>query len=284
MSYGSNRGSRHSTGRGRGKVRSAKGKRKGQKHRSGGKYLLGTSEAPTSEEAVEKTFDRLSNLAGQTFAFSPFSQYFGDWLLSLKSVLSEFESNPAIEVDETFLEKRSQVITDVEFRLFERQSEEEAIQEIARKLAKQKTLLVQTDTEYSYSTQKLTSERKGEIKRLTHMVNEVETELEETQQTKVSIFSPLARRARSQKEAEVNWKLEAAKTELESAIKALEADQKKLYSTYEKKKQAIMDQVQIMEKKVSGSEIDGSAGDRQAACEKLSKAVKALLKRKMFFQ
>ncbi len=284
MSYGSRKGSRRSTGRGRGRVHSAKGKRKGHKHRSGGKYLLETSETHTSEEIAEKTLDRLSKLAGQTFAFSPFSQYFNDWLLSLKSVLSEFESNSAVAVDETFLEERSQVIADVEFKLSERRSEEAAIQEIARKLAKQKTLLVQTDTEYSYATQKLKSERKGEIKRLTHAVNELEMELEETRQTKVSIFSPLSKRAKSQKESEVNRKLEAAKIELESAVKALEAEQKKLHSTYEKKKKTIMDQVQIMEKKVSGSEIDGSAEDRRASCEKIVDAVKALLERKKPFQ
>ena len=63
-------------------------------------------------------------------------------------------------------------------------------------------------------------------------------------------------------------------------MKALEADQKKLRDKYEEKKQAIMEQVRIMEKKVSGSETDGSAEDRQAACEQLVNAVKALLQRK----
>lgn len=283
MSYGSQRGSRRS-GRGRGKVHSAKGKRKGQKHRSGGKYLLETSEAPTFEEVVEKTLSRLSNLAGQIFACSPFSQYFDDWLLSLKSVLSEFESNPTVHVDEEFVKKRSQVIADVELKLSERRREEDVLEEATRRLAKQKTLLVQTDTEYSYATQNLASERKSEIKRLTRRVHDLEEELEENRQMKVSVFSPLARRAKSHKKAELNRKLDAAESELDSAVKALEAEQEKLHSEYEEKKQAVMEQVRIMEDKVAGSETDRSAEDRRAACEALVNAVKALLQRNTALQ
>ncbi len=280
MSYGSQRGSRRGSGRGRGKVHSAKGKRKGQKNRSGGKYLLETSEAPTFEEVVEKTLGRLNNLGGQIFACSPFNQYYDDWLLSLKSVLSEFESNPVVEVDETFVKERSQVIADIELNLCKRRSDEAAFEETTRKLADHKTLLVQTDTEYSYATQNLASERKSGIKSLTRSANDLEMELEETQNEKVSVFSPLARRAKSKKKVELERKLDAAKSELESEVKDLEAEQEKLRVEYEKKKQDITEQLQILEDKVSGSEVDGSVKDRKVACEDLFKAVQALLERK----
>jgi hypothetical protein len=242
--------------------------------------LLETSEAPTFEEVVEKTLGRLNNLGGQIFACSPFNQYYDDWLLSLKSVLSEFESNPAVSVDEAFVKERSKVIGDVELKLSERQRDEAAFEKTTRKLAEQKTLLVQTDTEYSYATQNLASERKDGIKSLTRSVNDLEAELEETQQTKVSVFSPLARRAKSKKTAELERKLDDAKNELESEVKDLEAEQDKLRVEYEKKKQDITEQVQILEKKVGGAETDGSAEDRQAACEALINAVKKLQERK----
>jgi hypothetical protein len=282
MSYGSQRSSRSSRrgrGRGRGKLHSER-KKKGQKHYSGGKYLLETGEAPVFKEVVEKMLGRLSKLAGQTFACSPFSQYYDDWLLSLKSVLSEFESNPAVSVDEAFVKERSKVIGDVELKLSERQRDEAAFEKTTRKLAEQKTLLVQTDTEYSYATQNLASERKDGIKSLTRSVSDLEAELEETQQTKVSVFSPLARRAKSKKTAELERKLDDAKNELESEVKDLEAEQDKLRVEYEKKKQDITEQVQILEKKVGGAETDGSAEDRQAACEALINAVKKLQERK----
>jgi hypothetical protein len=280
MGYRPQTRSRHNTGRGRRKVRHEKAKVKGWKHRSGGKYLLEESGVPTSEEVVEKTLGRLHSLGSQTFAFSPFSQYFDDWLLSLKSVLSEFESNPAVNVDEEFMKEHLQVIADVELKLAERRREEAVFEEAARMLANQNNLLVQTDTEYAYATQKLASQRNSEIKRLTRNIHDFEEELEETRLTKASIFSPFARRARSHKTAEVGRKLDAAKSELESVVKTFEVEQEKLHDEYEKRKQAVIEKVRSLEKEVEKLETDGSLEVRQAACEALVNAVNALLQRK----
>jgi hypothetical protein len=279
MSYRPQTRSRRGTGRGHGQVRHEKAKHKGQKHRSGSKYLLEESEAPAFDEVVEKALGRLHSLGGQTFAFSPFSQYYDDWLLSLKSVLSEFESNPAVNVDEEFVKERSQVIADVELKLAARRQEETILEEAARRLAYQNNLLVQTDTEYAYENQKLASQRNSEIKRLTRSVHDFEEELEEVSRMKASIFSPFARRAKSHKTVEATRKLDAAKSELESAVKALEAEQEKLRDAYEEKKQAVTSQVRSLEKKVAGSETDDSVEDRRFACEELVNAVKALLQR-----
>jgi hypothetical protein len=261
-------------------VHHEKAKRKRQKHLSGGKYLLEESEAPTFEEVVEKTLGRLHSLGDQIFAFSPFSPYYDEWLLSLKSVLSEFESNPAVNVDEEFVKERLQVIADAELKLAERRREEAILEEAARMLAKQNNLLVQTDTEYAYATQKLASQRNSEIKRLTRSVHDFEEELEEGSRMKASIFRPFARRAKSHKTAEVTRKLDAAKSELESVVKAFAVEQEKLRDEYEKRKQTVIEQVRSLEKKVDGSETDGSVEDRRFACEELVNAVNALLQRK----
>ncbi len=280
MSYRPQTSSRRGTGRGRGKVHHEKAKRKGQKHRSGGKYLLEGSEAPTFKEVVEKTLVRLRNLGDQIFAFSPFNQYFDDWLLSLKSVLSEFESNPAINMDDEFVKESSQVIADVELKLAERRREEVVLEKATRRLADQNHLLVQIDTEYVSATHKLASKRNSEIKRLTLRVHDFEEELEETSRMKVSIFSPFARRAKSHETAEVTRKLDAVKSELESAVKAFKVEQEKLHDEYEKRKQLVTEQVRSLEKNIEGSDNDVSLEDRQFACEELVNAVKALLQRK----
>jgi len=280
MSYGSQRGSRRGAGRRRGKVHHEKAKRKGKKHRSGGKYLLEASESPSIEEVVEKTLGRLNNLGEQTFAFSPFSPYYKDWLLSLKSVVSEFESNPDVKVDEEFVKERSQVIADVQLKLAERRREEAVLEKDTRMLAKQNNLLVQIDAECNQTIQELASERKREVKRLTRRVHNLEEELEETNQAKVNIFSPFSRRAKSRKSAETNRKLGVVKRELESVVKEFEIKQEKIHDECEKKKQAVVEQVRSLEKKVRGLEIDYSVKDRQVACEELVKAIKALQRRK----
>jgi archaellum component FlaC len=279
MSYRPQTSSRRNTRRGRRKLHHEKAKRKGQKHRSSGKYLLEESEAPTSEEVVEKTLGRLNSLGGQIFAFFPFSKYFDEWLLSLKSVLSEFESNPAVNVDEEFVKKRSKIIANVELKLSERRREEAVLEKATRRLAKQNNLLVQSDTEYDFATQKLASKRNRKIKRLTRKVHDFEEELDETSQMKTGI-NPFARRAKSNKMAELTRKLDAAKSEVESVVKAFEVEQEKLHDEYEKKKQTIIEQVQNLEKKVEGLDTDGSVEDRRDACEELVNAVNALLQRK----
>lgn len=280
MGYQSSSGARHSSGRGRGKVHSEKGKRKGHKHRSGGKYLLSASEALSFEEVVAKTLGNLNHLGSQIFAFSPFSQYFDDWLVSLKHVISEFESNPAVEIDEEFIKMRSQLVTAIELKLSERQRDEAVLENTTRKLAKQRNLLVQTDTEYSYGTRKLVSERKSETKHLNHTIRDLEEELEEIDQTQISVFSPLARRSKSRKKAELIRKLDAAKSEIESIMKELETEKEKLRLVYEEKKQAVMEEVKRLEKKIGGSEADVSLVDRRVACEEMAKTVQALLQRK----
>jgi hypothetical protein len=277
MSYRPQTRSRRNTGRGRRKLHHEKSKGKGQKHRSYGKYLE-ESEAPTFEEVVAKTLVRLRSLGDQIFAFSPFSQYFDDWLLSLKSVLSEFESDAAANVDEEFVKERSQAIADIELKLDERRREEAVLVEATRRLADQNHLLVKIDREYATATRKLASKRNGEIKRLTRRVRDFEEELDETSQMKTGI-NPFAKRAKSNRMADVTRKLDAAKSEVESVVKAFEVDQEKLHDGYEERKQAVIEQVRKLEKEIEGLETDRSVEDRRLACEALVNAVEALLKR-----
>jgi DNA repair exonuclease SbcCD ATPase subunit len=280
MSYRPQTSSRRNTGRGRGKSHHEKSRRKEQKHQYGGKYLLEEGEAPTFEAEVEKTLTRLNSLGNQVFAFSPFSQYYDDWLLSLKSVLSEFESNPTVSVDEEFVKERSHIVTDAENNLAERKREETELEKVTRKLSEQNHLLVQIDTEYAHSTHDLASRRDSEIKRLTRRVHDYEEELEQANLMKASILSPFARRAKSQKIAEATGKLAVAKNELESVVKQFEAEQEKLHDEYEKNKQAAIKQVRDLEKEIEDLDVDTSVEDRREAGEALVNAVNSLLQRK----
>jgi hypothetical protein len=261
-------------------VHRERAKRKEQRRRSGGKYLLEEREAPTFEGEVAKTISRLQSLGSQTFAFSPFSQYYDDWLLSLKSLLSEFETSPAVNADKEFVWLCSQIIADVESKLAKHKEEEAELEKVTRKLSEQNHLLVQIDTEYAHATHNLSSRRDGEIKRLTRQVHDYEEELEQANTMKVSILSPLARRAKSQKIADVTRKLAVAKAELESVMKKFEVEQEKLHDEYQKNKQSVIEQVRSLEKKIEKLDIDGSVEDRRVACDALVNVVKTLLQRK----
>lgn len=283
MSYRSQRSSRRSTGRGRGKVHHKKSEKKTRKRHSGNNHLFRANKTLCLEEVADRIIERLGNLGVQTFAFFPFSQYFEDWFLSLKSVVSEFESNSNVKVDEKFLKARSQLLAAIELRLSERKSKEAVVENAIRRLAKQRSLLVQTDTEYSYAKQELVSERKSEIRELTRKIRPLEEDLKKVNHEKVGILNPIARRSKSRKKSELTRKLKLAKSELESIKKEIEAKQKKLAGAYEKKKQALIKEVQSLEK--TGSSVtDGSVEDRRVVCEKLKMAVKTLLERNRSLQ
>jgi DNA repair exonuclease SbcCD ATPase subunit len=278
MSYGT-QGPRRSTGRGRGKVHHKKATRKELRHRHGGKYSLGESELPQYEEIVEKTLARLHSLGNQIFAVSPFSEYYDDWLLSLKTVLSEFESNPEFKLDSEFTKKRSQAIAEIERKLAKRRQEENLVEKDTRRLTKQNHRLVQIDREYASATHALSSKRNSDIKRLTGTIHDYEEELDEINRTKAKTFSPFARRAKSKRATELARKLESAKTELEEVLKKFEVEQEKLHDEYEKNKTKVIEQVRSLEKKIRDLDNDNSAEDRQAACETLINAVKDLAPR-----
>ncbi len=279
MSYRPQRNTRHGTGRGTAKTHHEKSKLKAHKHLSADKYTTEEEQSPTVEKIVEKTLSRLQSLGNQTFAFSPFSQYFNDWVVSLKSVLLEFEANPAINIDEWFTNERSRIISSVELKLADRRREETVLGEVVRKIAEKNQLQAQKDTEYANATGRLASRRNSENKRLTRVVNELEKELDQTKQIKASVFSPFSRKAKAKKMAEVNSELDSAKKELELVDQNFQVDQKKLADEYEKENQAIIEEKQNLGKQSEDLDIDSSVDDRRGACETLTTAVKALIQK-----
>jgi hypothetical protein len=253
-------------------------KAKEKKQWSGGKYLQEETEI-SAKEVVEKTLGSLSKLGNQVFALSPFSQYFDDWLVNLRQIISEFESNSAIEVDEQFVKERSQIFLDVEGALAENRLQESNLTGDAKTLADNNHLLVETDKEYAEKTRELSFKRNAEVQRLTHKIQELEDDVASQQEIKISIFKPIARKKAAEKLAQTQQNLKSTKSELEVALQSFTADQEKLHDSYEKKKQEITEKVESLHKELERLETDTSIDARQAACNALANAVNALLQR-----
>jgi hypothetical protein len=278
MGYRSQGSPRRSSGQKFQKSQHEKAKSKAHKRQARGRPLREEPQIATAEETAEKTLNRLKRLGEQKFAVSPFSEYFDDWLINLKEVLSEFESSPAVSVDEAFVNERGRLIAKVERELAELKQGEAALDVAAKELADNNHLLVQIDAEYAAKTREIGPRRNAEIQGLTLNVQSFEGELERVKAMKTSFFS-FTKRAKAQKESEALRKLESAKTELESALQNFKVEQEKLHDDYEKKKQAVIEQVQRLEKEVEKLENDSSLTVRSSASEALADAVNALLER-----
>jgi len=278
MGYRSQGSPRRGAGQKFQKSQHEKAKVKAHKRQVRGRALREEPQIATAEEIAEKTLNRLKRLGEQKFAVSPFSEYFDGWLINLKEVLSEFESSPAVSVDEAFVNERGRLIAKVERELAELKQDEAALDVAAKELADNNHLLVQIDAEYAAKTREIGPRRNAEIQGLTLNVQSFEGELERVKAMKTSFFS-FTKKAKAQKEAEALRKLESAKTELESALQSFKVEQEKLHDNYEKKKQAVIEQVQRLEREVEKLENDDSLTVRSSASEALADAVNALLER-----
>lgn len=279
MASKSQTGSRRSAARKYQKSPHEKAKVKTQKHRADGKYHE-ESPLPSAQGVVEKTLGSLSKLGSQTFALSPFSQYFDDWLVNLREVLSEFESNPAINVDDEYVKARLQIFTDAERELATTRLKESALESTAKALSEKNHRLVELDAEYASKTRINGLKRNNGVERLTRNVHNLEEELARIGQLKTSLFG-LTKKGKAKKEAEATQKLQSAKNELELAVQNFTVEQEKLHDEYEKTKQAVIEQVQSLEKEIESLETDASLAIRQAASKALVNAVNTLFHRKM---
>ena len=277
--------------RSQGKSRSSKGTRKQprdgvaskakvQKHHVAGQYAQEEKPVLSPQEIADKALGRLGKLGTQIFAVFPYSQYFDDWLVSLGEVLSDFESDPMINVDEEFVKTRSGVLADVERALAERRLGEALADNVSKTLSDTNHLVADLDADFASKTHALSAKRNVEFERETQKVHALEDELTQLRQRKTSLLFGFTRKAKAQKEAETTQKLTVAKKELELALQSFDVEQEKLHYDYENKKAATIEEVRALEKQLEELQKDGSLAERKTACVALAEAVKLFLQRK----
>lgn len=229
---------------------------------------------------MDRTLKRLSNLGNQVFAVSPFNEHFGRWLVDLRMVLSEFESNDIITVDDEFMKERSQTLSNVELELENRRSEEASADETFKSLSANRILLEQIEKDHLAKMKEAERKNDVKVKRLSTNVDGLRQELDSIARMKTGIFRGVSKKTKARKEAEATQKLNLALKEVASAEQNFVAEQERLRTEYEKRKQPVVEQITVMEKEVEKQDVDGSLEARKAACETLINAVNAFVERK----
>ena len=254
-------------------------KSKEKKKRSGPKYLIDDITEVTPQEVAEKTLNGISKLGTQIFALSPFSQYFDDWLVSLRQVVLEFESNPVIKVDEKFQKERMQAFLDIEGALAESRLQESNLTAEAKALAENNHLIVEADQEYAEKTRENSNKRNAEVQRLSNKIHQLEDDLSVQQEIKIGFFKFNEKKRAQQKLNQLTNDLSASKSELEVTLASFTAEQEKLHDNYQKRKQELSENSDRLHKELEKLETDTSIEARQTVCNTLANAVKTLLQR-----
>jgi hypothetical protein len=279
MSFRSQAGSRRGASRQFSKSVHEK-KAKEKKKRTGAKYLQEEAPEISATELAGKTIASLNRLGNQIFALSPFSQYFDDWLVTLSQTISEFETNQAIKTDDQFVKERSQIFLDIEGALAEKNLEESNLTGEAKALADTNHLIVETDKEYAEKTRELSNKRNAEVQRLTHKIHELEEDLAQQQENKISFYKIREKKRAAEKLVQTTQSLKYATNELEVALQSFAAEQEKLHDSYQKRKQELSDTSDRLHKELEKLETDTSTAARQSACNALAESINALIKRK----
>jgi len=254
-------------------------KAKERKQRAGAKYLIEETPQTTPQEVADKTTNSLTKLGSQIFALSPFSQYFDDWIVNMRQVISEFESNSAIKADEQFVKERMQVFLDVEGSLAEKRLQESNITAEAKALADNNHLIVEADKEYAEKTRDLSNKRNTDVQHLTHKINGLENEVARQQEIKVSFYKIKEKKRVAETLAQTQLNLKNTKNELEVTLQNFAAEQEKLHDSYEKRKQELNEASDRLHKELEKLETDTSTAPRQTACNALVKTINELIKR-----
>jgi hypothetical protein len=278
MSYKSQTGSHRSAARQLSKASHEK-KSKEKKQRAAAKYLQEETPQATPQEVAAKTLNCLQKMGSQIFALSPFSQYFDDWVINLRQVIGEFESNPAINADEQFTKERSQIFLDIEGGLAEKKLQESNLSDEAKALADNNHLIVHADKEYAEKTRELSNKRNSDVQRLTNKINELEEEVARQNEIKVSFYKFNEKKRVAEKLAQTKQDFQKAKNELEVTLQNFTAEQEKLHDNYEKKKQELNEKSDRLHRELEKLETDTSTAPRQTGCNSLITAINELIKR-----
>ncbi len=228
------------------------------------------------KELAEKTLNESKQLGTQAFSNSPFSQNFDNWLANFQKIVTDFEAESNIYVDDQFAEDRSRIFLDVEGTLTKIKVEESNCSAVEKALAYNNHFLVETDKEYAEKAKQLSIKKDAQLQILSNRVREMERQLKaQEEENKHKIL----KKKTDDKTPQLTQNLKTAKCDLEAAQKNFGDEQIKLNEDYEKKKQDIMKEVESLRKKLEELDIDTSVEARQAACQELSNAVNALLQR-----
>jgi hypothetical protein len=278
MSFGSHGGSRGSSG-GKFQKGSHEKKSKAKKPKNGAKYLQEETAELTLKEVTEKTVASIERLGNQTFALSPFSQYYDDWLVNLRQVVANFEANPNVKADETFTKEREQAFTDIEAALAERRVQENTISEGQKSLHEVNHQIGDADADYAEKTRGLSNKRNADVQQLTNKIRALEEDVASQQDVKFGFFAFGAKKQAQQKLEATQKELNAARTQMDVTLGNFSMEQDKLHDAYVAHKQELATKADALRKDLEQLETDTSVQVRKEVCTRLSAAVNGLIQR-----
>jgi hypothetical protein len=239
---------------------------------------------PTPKERLDRTITKLRVLADQKFILPPFYAHFDRWLVSLRDILSEFESSPTLVADDRFRKETSNALSNIESDLGKIRLRELSEEERLRGLVGVKKLLEQADAEFAEKSRHIRDRREGGLIRAGWDASSARLELQRVSRLKTSLFRGLTKRAKAEKEAEVRQRIQLAEKQSEIVKQSYDSDLDKLKREHEEMRLGILDKHGIKEDTLqeiqTELQTDNSLEARRATCEALVNSMNRLAARR----
>ena len=261
-------------------------KTKTEKQQSSSAYTFIEEHVQTFNEVVDRTLNSVRRLGSQRFALAPFHEHFDRWLLNLRIVLSEFDSNPSVKVDDQFVKESSQALSDIDSALKEKRlkevSFEESVRRVNQKLLDSRNLLAQAEREYASKTREITDRKEHAVRPVASKLGTLKEELNRMVRMRSSFLRNVLK-VGVQKETEATQRLDFTKKELATIEHSFTAEQEQLQDKYKRRRQQLLEQIADHQREIesleANSPINDAVEERQAACDALINALNTLLQR-----
>ena len=258
------------------------------KRRTDTEHRLEEEHFATPAEVAGRALNILSRLGDQRFGVAPFHEHYDRWLLNVRNVLSEFEANSAVTVDDRFKEERSRILSDIELTLNDKRIKEAANDETVRKLDRgllnARSLLAQTDREYAAKMSEIARKRESVVKPVVTNLGRLRGELNRIARMRAGFLRGISKKTKAKKTTEAARTLDTTKKELARIEKSIASEQEKLKSEYDRRRRQIVEQIAKSQKEIedidAGMQTDYSLDARHAACDAMIKALNSLLQRR----
>lgn len=236
--------------------------------------------APSQQQIFEVTIKRLHTLGTQKFGSSPFSEHFDRWLINVQTVLEEFEAYPDMDVDEEFARECNDALASVKLQLENRRSRESHLEEQITLLSDAKSRLQQANIEYLTKATALKGQKAAALKRLNKELDALKKEQDRVIKLKTGFFRGISKKEREQKEANVMQQVSDKQQEIEVTVLDFKERLKRLREDFEQKREPLLEEVKVFQKRVKEMDEDGSLEERWFACQALIDAANGFLQRK----
>lgn len=237
----------------------------------------------TLQEVVERTIKGLENLGNQKFAISPYSQNFNLWRTSLETVLSEFESNTFIKMDDQYVTECSQIFSNVESRLNEKREKEALAEKKLQNLVTSKEILREIETEYLEKIKELEREKKIKVDSTSVNSKEPKIKLDHKGGWRINLFRSFSKSIKSNQEVVSNQEFKFPEKKDKVIMEFFAAEEEKLCNEYDERKKRILEQIEKDQREVENSgfrlQEDGSLENRRTACKALTDSIRGLIER-----